>query len=74
MNLTQQLTSQLEAIRGTTDWQTQSLFLALADQVFEIQTNSVALLTELERYFENVVPHSQVADYKLQAIESDEFH
>lgn len=74
MNSTQQLTSQLEATRGNTVWQSSSLFLTLADQVFEIQTNSAILLTELKRYFKNVVTHTQDPDCRIQAIESDEFN
>lgn len=73
MNSTQQLTSQLETTRQNTIWQTGSLFLTLADQVFEIQTNSAILLKELEQYFQSVVTYAQVADCKLQAIESDEY-
>ena len=73
MNSTQQLTSQLEATRSNSGWQTPSLFLTLADQVFEIQTNSAILLIELQRYFKNVVTTSQTPDCRLQAIESDEF-
>lgn len=73
MNSTQQLFSQLETTRQNTVWQARSLFLALADQVFEIQTNSAPLLKELEHYFKAVVTDVQVADCKIQAIESDEF-